>query len=228
MQNNFFGSKLNSVLLLVLIVLMVFALRIMLKDKETYLPKMAESGQKVVQDKVETSLQQSFVSGDIVDFVKNFRSDKFDLVFAQESIMPERAFVLTEKVANPSSAYYECGLDFKSGSNPCMFVVDKVETSEFSEADYPKLVGVWPDDKTKLKYPKSFSNIYYNSFSSEDFGFPVQGDHIDFNSAVVYKGCTVSAQMWRLDTKTGEFTLEIDTPPEPYDFDCGDLHINNN
>lgn len=38
MQNKFFGSKLNSVLLLILIVLMVFALRIMLKEKETYLP----------------------------------------------------------------------------------------------------------------------------------------------------------------------------------------------
>lgn len=38
MNQKFFGSKLNSVLLLILIVLMIFALRIMLKDKETYLP----------------------------------------------------------------------------------------------------------------------------------------------------------------------------------------------
>lgn len=43
MPNNFFGSKLNSVLLLVLIVLMVFALRIMLKNKETYLPFAEEN-----------------------------------------------------------------------------------------------------------------------------------------------------------------------------------------
>ena len=40
MKNNkywFFGSKLNSVLLLILIILMVFAIRIMLQNKETYL-----------------------------------------------------------------------------------------------------------------------------------------------------------------------------------------------
>ena len=43
MQNNFFGSKLNTVLLLILIVLMVFALRIMLKDKEIYFPNLNNS-----------------------------------------------------------------------------------------------------------------------------------------------------------------------------------------
>lgn len=43
MQNKFFGSKLNSVLLLILIVLMVFALRIMLKDKTTYLPVLEQN-----------------------------------------------------------------------------------------------------------------------------------------------------------------------------------------
>lgn len=36
MQNKFFGTKLNSVLLVVLIILMVFALRIMLQNKEMY------------------------------------------------------------------------------------------------------------------------------------------------------------------------------------------------
>ncbi len=43
MSNNFFGSKLNSVLLLILIVLMIFALRIMLKDKGTYLPVLEQN-----------------------------------------------------------------------------------------------------------------------------------------------------------------------------------------
>ncbi len=38
MENKFFGSKLNSVLLLVLIVLMVIAIRFMYKNKEVYLP----------------------------------------------------------------------------------------------------------------------------------------------------------------------------------------------
>ncbi len=41
MKNNkywFFGSKLNTVLLLVLIILMVIAIKMMLQNKETYLP----------------------------------------------------------------------------------------------------------------------------------------------------------------------------------------------
>ncbi|MBP9715169.1 MAG: hypothetical protein KBD52_01620 [Candidatus Pacebacteria bacterium] len=43
MPNNFFGSKLNSILLLILIVLMVFALRIMIKNKETYFPVVTDN-----------------------------------------------------------------------------------------------------------------------------------------------------------------------------------------
>jgi len=46
MQNKFFGSKLNSVLLLVLIVLMVIALRFMFKNKEIYLPSIAQDVKK--------------------------------------------------------------------------------------------------------------------------------------------------------------------------------------
>lgn len=37
-MNNFFGTKLNTVLLFVLIILMVFAIRIMLRNEATYLP----------------------------------------------------------------------------------------------------------------------------------------------------------------------------------------------
>ncbi len=36
--SKFFGSKLNTVLLLVLIILMIVALKVMLKDQATYLP----------------------------------------------------------------------------------------------------------------------------------------------------------------------------------------------
>ena len=37
-MNNFFGSKLNSILLLVLIILMVVAIKVMLKNPDTYFP----------------------------------------------------------------------------------------------------------------------------------------------------------------------------------------------
>lgn len=41
----FFGSKLNSVLLLILIILMVFALRFMYQDKEKYLSGLSKEAQ---------------------------------------------------------------------------------------------------------------------------------------------------------------------------------------
>lgn len=42
-MNKFFGTKLNTVLLLVLIILMVMAINIMLKNKETYLPFLSQN-----------------------------------------------------------------------------------------------------------------------------------------------------------------------------------------
>ncbi len=42
MQNNFFGSKLNTVLLVILIILMIIALRFMYKNKETYFPSLGQ------------------------------------------------------------------------------------------------------------------------------------------------------------------------------------------
>lgn len=45
MQNKFFGSKLNSVLLVILIILMVVAVKIMLKDKEKYFPTPVQDSQ---------------------------------------------------------------------------------------------------------------------------------------------------------------------------------------
>ncbi|MFA6301305.1 MAG: Gmad2 immunoglobulin-like domain-containing protein [Candidatus Paceibacterota bacterium] len=38
MQNNFFGSKLNTALLFILIILMIVALLVMFENKETYFP----------------------------------------------------------------------------------------------------------------------------------------------------------------------------------------------
>jgi hypothetical protein len=47
MQNNFFGSKLNTVLLFILILLVLWAISLMLKNKEVYLPNLVlNSGEK--------------------------------------------------------------------------------------------------------------------------------------------------------------------------------------
>ncbi|MEK9181653.1 MAG: Gmad2 immunoglobulin-like domain-containing protein [Patescibacteria group bacterium] len=50
-MDNFFGSKLNTVLLFVLIILMVIALRIMLKDKGTYLAPFVQEQEQISGNK---------------------------------------------------------------------------------------------------------------------------------------------------------------------------------
>lgn len=50
MQNNFFGSKLNSVLLLILIILLGFVLYFMYQEKATYLPFVEEEKKKEVDE----------------------------------------------------------------------------------------------------------------------------------------------------------------------------------
>ncbi len=56
----FFGSKLNTVLLVVLIVLMVIAIRIMLQNKEKYLPILtSEQVQSTVKTKLNTGANVS-------------------------------------------------------------------------------------------------------------------------------------------------------------------------
>lgn len=61
MQNNFFGSKLNSVLLLVLIVLMIIALIMMSKNKEMYL-----NGFKQLDQNTEIEKNQNQSSSEIL------------------------------------------------------------------------------------------------------------------------------------------------------------------
>lgn len=57
--SKFYGSKLNTILLLVLIILMIFALRIINKDKDTYLPIANENvstEQNISDDREEKKL----------------------------------------------------------------------------------------------------------------------------------------------------------------------------
>lgn len=57
--NNFFGSKLNSVLLLILIILMSLALRIMYKNQAVYVdPLLGKNTEEKIQDseKIDTSM----------------------------------------------------------------------------------------------------------------------------------------------------------------------------
>jgi hypothetical protein len=63
MKNEFFGSKLNTVLLFVLIILMVIAIRMMLQNKELYLPILGQNQEQ----KIDTVVFQ--ISGNKDDLV---------------------------------------------------------------------------------------------------------------------------------------------------------------
>jgi hypothetical protein len=66
MYNKFFGSKLNTVLLLILIVLMIIAIKIMWLNKEVYLHPLSQKEQQV---KINTDTPQiSGNEGNLVSF----------------------------------------------------------------------------------------------------------------------------------------------------------------
>lgn len=67
MQNKFFGSILNSILLLVLIILMIIAIRLMLQNKEIYFP-VTNNGQQndVIKKPVDKNTEPSFVKTGIL------------------------------------------------------------------------------------------------------------------------------------------------------------------
>ncbi len=67
MYNKFFASKLNSVLLVVLIILMVFAIKIMLKDKTTYFPYLPED--KTEQEKPVETIDKTNILGNKDDLI---------------------------------------------------------------------------------------------------------------------------------------------------------------
>ena len=61
-MNNFFGSKLNSVLLVVLIILMVIALKFMFKNKEVYVDPL-------LPQKTEEKINKAEMSGKTEDLI---------------------------------------------------------------------------------------------------------------------------------------------------------------
>jgi len=65
MQNNFFGSKLNSVLLLVLIILMIIALLMISKNKELYLDGFKKTDQNIENKKN----QENEITGNKQDLI---------------------------------------------------------------------------------------------------------------------------------------------------------------
>jgi hypothetical protein len=65
MKSEFFGSKLNTILLIVLIVLMGFAIKLMLQNKQLYLHPFSQNG---VQKETETKSQISGNKEDLVSF----------------------------------------------------------------------------------------------------------------------------------------------------------------
>lgn len=101
MENNFFGSKfynsrLNTILLFVLIILMVVALIFMFKNKETYMPYLnngseKQSVNKNVYSSKDNSNNDEFIKENILgiwaqkgEINSNFRIDKDNIIYTDE------------------------------------------------------------------------------------------------------------------------------------------------
>jgi hypothetical protein len=63
MQNKFFGSKLNTLLLFILIILMVFALRWMSQDREKYFGKFTKNNNYSWEDVITFANNCEIASG---------------------------------------------------------------------------------------------------------------------------------------------------------------------
>lgn len=69
----FFGSKLNTALLLVLIILMVIAIRVMLQNKETYLPAVMQNSVELEQKEKITWINSPSDFDAIVSYPSNWQ-----------------------------------------------------------------------------------------------------------------------------------------------------------
>ena len=69
MQNKFFGSKLNSVLLLVLIILMIIAIRIMRRNEKEYFGIFQKETPVVVIDKTQEGIPKENLLGNKDDLI---------------------------------------------------------------------------------------------------------------------------------------------------------------
>ncbi|MFA6397904.1 MAG: hypothetical protein WDK96_03640 [Candidatus Paceibacterota bacterium] len=80
MQNNFFGSKLNSILLLVLIILMVVALVFMYKNKELYLQTFFPSNEQITPENL--VVDQNNKSNNVSEVLREYKNDEIGLSFS--------------------------------------------------------------------------------------------------------------------------------------------------
>ncbi len=97
----FFGSKLNTALLLVLIILMVIAIRFMLQNKETYLPIIKKETNQEEQIKISEQkvVQQKFNLNFFKPILLNFP----DSVIGECTAMGKTYFLLyRDKASNGS------------------------------------------------------------------------------------------------------------------------------
>ena len=68
-MDKFFGSKLNSILLLILIIFMVFAIKIMLRNKDTYVPFLSSNQNQPEQNKPDPQIDRTKILGNKDDLV---------------------------------------------------------------------------------------------------------------------------------------------------------------
>jgi len=149
MKNKFFGSKLNSILLLVLIALMVIALFIMSKNKELYLGALDIKNTEVV---IDNSIINSNTENTEQDW-KEYKNDELGISFNYPSSCGNMKIVETETdkehVLIIPTNIENCPIESIGGTS------DKFRLEDITECPWPK----------KLQYNE-------NNFESES-GIPI-------------------------------------------------------
>jgi hypothetical protein len=203
MENKFFNSKLNSFLLLVLIILMILAFYFMLNDKEVNLPSIVDSEKtELVEDVKPKPKDSGNAISDILVVVDkspmNQYSDYVNVGFT------EFVFFATKGLNSKTNHNSYCG----NGKNvlPCLIIFEK-EPGKLSK------IGEWPNQKLLLSYPDIFNNGEYH-YVNGSMNF-IEKNKISFKTEGYDNGCGFkNIQYWIIDLSTNEINLQKEEHPD--------------
>lgn len=192
MKNKFFGSKLNSILLLVLIILMIIALFVMFKDKDKYL----ETFSKITTN--QTILDVS--AFDPVKFFSELRSSNYHVIdFISGGSIQGYAVVVQRSKDDIDNKRLNLGQTCGAGSDggqPCIFVssffISSLEEGK-KPISKPRIITTW--------LPEIDSNFdgYQNEELTKGSLSDIGGDYLIFQTRRRIN-CEEQIKKYRLDT----------------------------
>lgn len=235
MENEFFGSKfynsrLNTILLFVLIVLMIVTLYLMFKNKEVYLPSLNK--EEIVETNTDLissdSIKKDIFIKDseinIVDSTKKNSPEEYPYFKKNEMVILDSIYggfvvPIIKKVYQGHIAIVgtnlslfdktfeepECGKDLKISS--CIFLADVY-------AEGIQKIAEWPNSSFN---PKGHSSYYYKKGSLRRClnkePFCLADDEKLYFTTWTDEGCNIYTEEWSFNMVTNEFILE---KPDPY------------